>query len=484
MGTALTTLRQDRWGEDWLVGLDGQRFWPRLKQFSLALERPTNHTNPQPAILIAEPDPLKFLAAFFAAHSLGYSVLLANPQWGNHERQVLNAIAQPQWSNPVDQHFSCYPCPTLSGMVAPLIAIPTGGSGGTVKFTLHTWATLMASVQGFCHHFGTDSVSAYCVLPLYHVSGLMQALRVFTSGGQLAVQPYRALKQGQLLTLADGGFLSLVPTQLQDLLDRGDPFLPWLRRFRAVLLGGAPPWPALLHRARAEGIPLALTYGMTETASQVATLLPEEFLAGHNSSGRPLSHASLKILDYQGKVQPPGLVGQVVIEAESLAWGYLGRGTFSREELGIPDPQPIPEGGFPLSCRTFTTDDVGYVDGDGYLYIVGRSSTKLITGGENVFPEEIEAALLATGQVQDACVVGLPDAHWGQRLCALVGLRQPGRLDELEDRVRSRLSPFKVPKLWIWVPIIPRTPQGKISRKQALVLAEAILGLIAFPAAE
>jgi O-succinylbenzoic acid--CoA ligase len=347
--------------------------------------------------------------------------------------------------------------------------IPTGGSSGQITFAVHTWDTLMASVEGFCAHFGVQQINAYCVLPLFHVSGLMQALRVLATGGQLVLQPYGALKGGDRLPLPPGGFLSLVPTQLHDLLSLGGAFIPWLRGFRAVLVGGAPAGRSLLDAAQAQAIPIALTYGMTETASQVATLRPEAFLAGHRSSGKPLPHAAITIGNERGPL-PPGQPGPVIIQAKSLAQGYLRL---------IPQGKP-PSQGLPTvqpASATLMTDDLGYFDQDGYLHILGRSSTKLISGGENVFPEVVEEVLLAIAGVQDACLVGLPCDRWGQQLCALVVLDRPLALEDLAATLRSRLAPHQRPKRWVQLGALPRTAQGKLSRPQAQALALGILKL-------
>lgn len=467
MEPSLATLLTARWGDDWLIGPDSEKFWAELKGLAQPLAIYAQSVAPHsPTLLIAEPNPLKFLAAFLAAHRAGCSVYLANPHWGQGEWGQVKQIAQPRWSTPIQAGWGCYPCDLPRPNQATEILIPTGGSSGGLKFASHRWDTLMASVQGFRAHFSVEMVHAYCVLPLYHVGGLMQGLRVLASGGTLAIQSYKELKQGQILALPRGGFLSLVPTQLQPLLDQGDPYLHWLRGFQAVLLGGAPAWSSLLQQARAAGLPLALTYGMTETASQVATLLPEEFLEGHTSSGRPLPQAKISIRDCQGQLQPPGQQGTVVVESACLARGYVGATTFLLAPVtNASTPGP------------FYTDDVGYLDGAGYLHIVGRRSAKIITGGENVFPEEVEAVLLALDAVEDICVVGLPDAHWGQQVVALVAMKPGETLDALGGEARSRLSPFKLPKQWILVPAIPRTTQGKISRRQALELALRILGL-------
>ncbi|MBD2231359.1 AMP-binding protein [Phormidium tenue] len=466
MGQTLSALLQTRWGDDWLIGPSSQSFWQYLNEFipvfAAYREFCGSHS---PAVLIAEPEPLQFLAASLAAWSADCTVVLANPRWGENERHQVQTMVDPAWGNPLVPRISAYACRVPDGQSRQML-IPTGGSSGQIKFVAHNWETLMVSVEGFRAHFEVERVHAYCVLPLFHVSGLMQALRVLSTGGQLALQPYGHLKREEFLPLPPGGFLSLVPTQLQELLALGSEFISWLRSFRAVLLGGAPAGKALLDQSQTLGIPVALTYGMTETAAQVATLLPEEFLAGHRSSGRPLPHVKLTVINDQGQPQRSGQAGRVVIQAESLALGY--RGASSKKGSWVVG-SAHPTG--------FATDDIGYLDDGGYLHIVGRSSTKIITGGENVFPEEIEAVLLATGWVNDACVVGLPCDRWGQQLCALVMMDSSISLNDLTERLRSQLAPFKLPKQWILVSALPRTAQGKLSRPQALALAQKILGM-------
>ncbi|MGG6237346.1 AMP-binding protein [Nodosilinea sp. AN01ver1] len=459
----LKEVLRDRWGDDWLIGPSSKGFWHRLEHLTPVFAA-YHESFSGAGVLIAEADPLQFLAACLAAWSESCVVVLANPRWGQQERQQVTELVAPDWNAPLAPGLRAYPCQTF-GTAPGQILIPTGGSSGQIKFAVHTWKTLLTSVEGFCAHFEVDQVNAYCVLPLFHVSGLMQVLRVLASGGSLVLQPYRDLKAGVRLPLPGGGFLSLVPTQLQDLLGLGDEFILWLRSFRAVLLGGAPAGRSLLDGAQTAQIPVALTYGMTETAAQVATLLPEEFLAGHRSSGRSLPHASITILSDQGQPQSPEQPGQVVIRASSLAQGYLGGGS----EMVVGSAHPT-------GVKPFATDDIGYFDNLGYLHIVGRSSTKIITGGENIFPEDVEAALLTVDGVRDVCVVGLPCDRWGQQLCALVVMASPARLQDLPELLNPLVAAYKRPKRWILVGTLPRTPQGKLSRPQALVLAQQILG--------
>lgn len=457
-----SALLEQRWGDDWLIGLDSQVFWQQLQQRSAELED-LGQAGTRPTVLIATADPLACLAGFFAASLTGLPVFLGNPHWGEREWQQAMALVRPGvvMGGEVEAGEMGRQGEGKKGpQHGPTIGIPTGGTSGQLKFVLHRWDTLMASVQGFRQYFGSPAVNAYCVLPLFHVSGLMQALRVLATGGTLAVQPYRALKQGTILELpGNPKFLSLVPTQLQHMLARGGDYIPWLRGFRAVLLGGAPAWPSLLEQARSLAIPLALTYGMSETASQVATLLPEDFLQGNSSSGRALPQATLQILDDQGQPLLANSPGRVQIQATSLAQGYLSA-------------PPIPASPRPPLASGFLTDDIGYLDPNGYLHILGRHSSMIITGGENVFPEEVEATLLAMGLVQDVCVLGLPDPQWGERVTAMV---VPSRSEVAPETLRQALQPqlaaYKVPKQWLRVTAIPRTVQGKVNRAEAKRLA-------------
>lgn len=450
---------EQRWGENWLLGVDNQLFWQTVEANLNRLGQGKAGS----VVLIAERQPLQFLASFLAACALNCRIYLANPEWGMQEWQQVWQQCHPDFTIGAVREIEKVIAPQASPWPEGSICIPTGGSTGRIKFAVHTWDTLMVSVEGFRQYFQSEQVHAYCVLPLYHVSGLMQAMRVFTSGGSLAVQAFKQLEAGYRLDLPlSDSFLSLVPTQLQRLLDQGENVADWLRQFRAVLLGGAPAWPSLLDEARRLRIPLALTYGMTETASQVATLLPEEFLSGMTCSGRVLPHAQIEILNEVGDSLPPNQVGQIAIKVRSLALN------------AIPEAaSPFLKGGRgDLTSDAFCPDDLGYLDEQGYLHVVGRNSTKIITGGENVFPEEVEAVLRETGLIADVCVVGLPDETWGQAVTAVYIPRRSEILEAgLQEAIANQLSKYKQPKHWIPVQSLPRNAQGKVNRKAALDLA-------------
>lgn len=447
---------QQRQSDHWLLCHSSHEFSQLTQHFIQALRqlKPVKPTK----VLIAESDPLQFLASFTAACIENCQVFLANPDWGSQEWQQALTLIQPDliWQNGVElsphrdtggQRNSHSPHLPIPPSPTPLIAIPTGGSSGKIRFAMHTWQTLTASVVGFQRYFEVDRIHSCCTLPLYHVSGLMQFIRSLVSGGKLAILPFKQLESGQIPDWQpEGFFISLVPTQLQRCLDR-PALAQWLSQFETVLLGGAPAWSALLTQARMQQIRLAPTYGMTETASQIATLKPEDFLRGMNGSGRVLPHAMVSICSATGERLGRNHIGIVTIQAKSLAIGDY-------PHLFHPD-------------RPLQTDDLGFFDEQGFLHIVSRNSQKIITGGENVFPAEVEAAIYATGLVQDVCVIGLPDREWGQIVTAVyVSKSKSVAVEELQAALRNKLTKFKYPKRWIAVQHLPRNANGKLNYSQ------------------
>ena len=412
-------------------------------------------------VLISESNPTEFLASFIAAVGASCQVFLCNPKWGKLEWEQVLKLVEPDviLGNILNHKLigECLekisklprdkPCKKTLTTEENLIMIPTGGSSGKIKFAIHTWETLMSSVRGFQGYFQVQQINSFCVLPLYHVSGLMQFMRSFTTGGNLIILPsYKdILEQKEWNINPNEFFISLVPTQLHHLLQKTET-ANWLSNFQTVLLGGSAAWEELFDAARKYQIKLAPTYGMTETASQVATLKPQDFLAGNNSNGQVLPHAKIIVKNEIGETLYQNQIGNISIKANSLALGYY------------PDVFN--------NYESLVTDDLGFFDHQGYLKIVGRSNQKIITGGENVFPAEVEAAILTTGLVDDICVIGLADKYWGEVVTAVyVGKNFEVSRDKLLATIDEKLSKFKQPKYWLKVESLPRNYQGKINRE-------------------
>jgi O-succinylbenzoic acid--CoA ligase len=372
--------------------------------------------------IVEEEDPARFMAAFSEALASGGDVFLANPSWRSGERAEVAGVAG---------H-------TASGSRGWLM-IPSGGTGGSVRFARHDGWTLAAAVEGFRRHFGLGKVNVLGVLPLHHVSGLMAWMRSALSGGAYVPCSWKEIEAGRLpRDLPTDCCLSLVPTQLQRLL-ASTPSTDWLRRFRVVFVGGGPAWSGLLEEGARLRLPLSPCYGATETAAMAAALRPEDFLRGLRGCGQALPHARIDFIE-----------GVVRISGESLFRGYY------------PDTS---------TARSWVTQDLGGYNADGSLVILGRRDALIVTGGNKVSPHEVEAALRQSGEFDDVAVIGLPDPEWGEMVvaCHPAGPREP-RLWAVEAAL-SALASFKRPKRYLAVSPWPRNEQGKIDRASLARLA-------------
>lgn len=451
MAEVLTYLEQRKF-DDWLIGYDSREFYQLSQQLFNDWSQRASQETPL-TIFLAEKEPIRFLASFVAAVAADCQIFLCNHNWVEQEwQQVFNLVQPDLILGDVPMNLPHISLKKDENYKAKIM-IPTGGTSGKVRFAIHTWETLIASVYGFKQYFG-QPINSYCVLPLYHVSGLMQFIRSFTTGGKLVILPFKSVVEGVNNRESKNFFISLVPTQLARLLDVDSG--TWLSRFKAVLLGGAPAWTELLEQARYYNISLALTYGMTETASQIVTLKPQDFLKGNNSSGQVLPHAQVTIQDATGKQLAVNQIGIITIKSKALTVGYYPH--------------------FFVNQPYFQPDDLGFLDDQGYLTIIGRNSNKIITGGENVFPAEVEAAIQSTQLVTDVCVIGISDLHWGQAVVALYIPRTKAVSQELlKLLLKDKVSKYKQPKYWLRVEKLPRNHQGKVDIEQLQKLVDAEL---------
>jgi len=382
------------------------------------------------------------LATGFAVER-GEFVFLRDPKWGPAEQVQFETLQQATGA----------PCPDGGGW----LCIPTGGTGGGLRFARHDERTLGAAVRGFCEHFGLRRVNAVDVLPAYHVSGLMARIRSVVTGGTAIAWSWKQLEAGawpEVPAGDDGWFLSLVPTQLQRLL-ASEAAVTRLKRFRAVFIGGGPLWSGLAEAAATAGVPVSICYGMTETAAMVSAQKPGEFAAGGRNCGCPMPHVRVEIVDENtGNVLPAGTPGLVRISGQNVHRGYW------------PEVR---------AGRYLLTEDLGQFDAHGRLQILGRRDAAIITGGEKVSPLEVEAVLRSCGAFDDVAVIGLPDARWGQIVVAC----HPPQTEELDMRkiaaVLETLVPYKRPKQILAIAPWPRNAQGKLNR--AALLAAASAGL-------
>lgn len=437
----LTTLSRD-----WIVGTSGKAFLQRVHRRLAQIDerRIAAHSR---GVMIAERDPLGFAAAFFAATYRRLPVILGNPKWGKLEWAEVSELVHPALV------FGTVPLKTdgrkkVTHPRPATILIPTGGTTGGVRFAVHRWETLEAAVEGLLAFIGPGPVNNCCVLPLYHVSGLMQLMRSFLTGGRIAFPDFSDLQAGRFPAFPPATMcISLVPTQLQRLIAQrriGDK----LSASRAIFVGGASVPETTLKRARELKLPIVPTYGMTETAAMVAALPPDEFLAGITNSGRPLSHARIDIMCPDGRTCPVEHSGRIRVSGRSLFKGYHGQ-----PGRNAQDP--------------FVTHDEGYFDSVGRLHVVGRADRIIISGGEKIDPTEIERVLLQTGGIRHAMVIGWPDPEWGQQVVAFyVAAGIENEMVRWEKEIRAELSHYKVPKIMMRVPHLPLDERGKVDHRR------------------
>lgn len=455
-----------RKGEAWLIGYDAEKFERDIRnKYQQIREISLNSSVKQLKVIIVRERAIDFLVNFLAAIAADCIVFLGDPAWVDREWQEVLDSVQPDLILE-EKTKELANRSTNTKLLSNFICIPTGGSSGKTRFTIHTWETLAAAVTGFYKYFELKPINSFCVLPLYHVGGLMQFLRSFLSGGFFFVYSYQELKtnirkiQNFQLNI-DNFYISLVPTQLKFVLENNP---AWLSQFKTVFVGGSATWQELLISAKKYRINLAPTYGMTETAAQIATLKPEDFLyknleLNDNNCGLILPHVKVEIRGDNGEILEVGRSGIIWIKSESLFWGYYDR-----------DATTLPE-----RIKTYMTDDIGYLDKFGYLYIIGRNSQKIITGGKNVFPTEIEAVISGTGLVKDVCVIGLADEYWGQVITVVCVPNMNVSSLEIQAAVIDKLSRFKYPKHWIIVESLGRDRRGKLNYNTIKKLALKLL---------
>ena len=333
----------------------------------------------------------------------------------------------------------------------PLAVLFTSGTTGEPKGVVLTLANVLASATASAFRLGLCADDCWHVpLPMYHMGGLAPVYRSALYGTALSVQrefdPEGTLSA---LSAADASAVSLVPTMLDRLLDAGS--IPDLR---FVLLGGAPCPAELMSRAHDRGVPVAPTYGMTETASGIATARPEEARNVPEAVGNPLMFAEITVVDGAGGVCETGEPGELVVSGPMVSPGYLDDETTERRFDG-------------LGLRT---GDRGYRDAAGRLYVQGRIDDTIITGGENVHPSEVEATLREHPSIEACSVVGIPDPEWGERVGALVvpidGASPTA--EALKAHCRDRLAGYKCPRTIGFAETLPRTASGTVDREAVL----------------
>lgn len=338
-------------------------------------------------------------------------------------------------------------------LVDAMALLYTSGTSGRPKGAVLGAEAFLASARASETLLGTGPADRWLVcMPLFHVGGLSILIRSALAGSAALVhERFDPAAVDRALDREGVTGVSLVAPMLQRLLDvRGQ--RPSPASLRCVLVGGGPTPTPLLERARALGLPVAPTYGLTEAASQVATRWPIDDAPISGSRLRALPGTELRIVDAQGRVLAPGVAGEITLRGGTLMRGYLGRPDESAQAL---------RGGW------LHTGDIGVLDDEGLLGVLDRRDDLIVSGGENVYPAEIEAVLLTHSAVAEVAVVGFADERYGARPVAFWVPVDPLAADpDLRAHCRAALAGFKQPVAFERRQTLPRNAAGKLLRRE------------------
>lgn len=324
----------------------------------------------------------------------------------------------------------------------------TSGTTGNPKGVMQTFGNHFYSAIGSALNLGIMTEDVWlAVVPIFHISGLSIMMRSLIYGmGVRLFEKFDVHVINKILLSGEVTTISVVPMMLTQLLSDLPAGTRYHKNFRTMLLGGGPTDLTTLQRATAAGIEVVQSYGMTETASQVIALDAANAQRKIGSAGKPLFPVSVRIAH-----QDENRHGRIQIKSPTLAVGYLNQPEKYANTF---------ENGW------FDTGDMGWLDDEGFLYIDGREGDMISSGGENVFPDEIESIYAKLDAIKQIAVVGVPDEKWGAVPVAFVTFTAGKSLSrqELRNFGRDMLAHYKVPAHFYNTSELPRTASGKVQR--------------------
>ncbi len=324
----------------------------------------------------------------------------------------------------------------------------TSGTTGFPKGVRQTVGNHQASATSSVLNIGLQADDAWlCAVPLFHISGFSILVRSLLYGNKVHLYDYFDVEAiSQNIIDGDVTHMSVVAVTLERILhtleQRKAQASP---QFKLMLAGGGPVPVEYLKRAQALHLAVAQTYGMTETSSQTATLASEDAMSKIGSAGKPLFFNQIRIAEPNINGE-----GEICIRGPHVTPGYIGR--FAQKSATIDG--------------WLYTGDIGYLDDEGYLFVIDRRADLIISGGENIYPAEIENVLLTHPAVKEAGVCGIEDEEWGQVPIAFVVLKDQIQIDQLLAFCQKFLARYKIPKKIIITDELPRNGANKLLRRK------------------
>ena len=349
---------------------------------------------------------------------------------------------------------------------APLLLAYTSGTTGKPKSAVHTQAGLLANARAswWAHGMSADD-HVLSVLPLFHVGGLcIQTLPALLAGARVTLHD-RFAPQAWLDAVAGArpSLSLMVPATLRAVLEHpGWPDAD-LTALRGVMAGSSTIPRTYIDAFHARGVPLGQVYGATETGPVSVVLKLEQAMARPGYAGWPQPEAEVRLAGTDGAEVAPGAVGELWVRGANVMAGY-----WNQPDSGLP-------GGW------FRSGDLAHRDADGCIEVVGRSKDMIISGGENIYPAEIENVLAGLPGVQECAVVGVADARWGEVPVAVI-VPAPGApraalaAEPLRELLAARIARFKLPREVVLMDDLPRSALGKVLKPQLRALLEARRG--------
>lgn len=322
----------------------------------------------------------------------------------------------------------------------------TSGTTGYPKGVLQTFGNHFFSGTASALNFGLNPTKDawLCVVPIFHISGLSILMRSVIYGIPVFLEEkFDVASVSEKLLSGEITHISVVETMLKRLLEVNQG--PFHENLRVVLLGGSAVRKELIEACFKRDIPIVQSYGMTETASQIVALDTSLAKEKIGSSGRILFPSELHI----EKASETDLDGEIWLRGPTIFNGYLNQVEATKNAF---------------SNGYFRTGDLGHIDSDGFLYVAERRGDLIISGGENIYPTEVEHAILLDENVLEAAVVGKKDAKWGEVPIAHLVVRPTFEEERLVTILKSKLAPFKIPKSFHIKNELPKTASGKVKR--------------------
>jgi fatty-acyl-CoA synthase len=349
------------------------------------------------------------------------------------------------------------PAPIDVGLDDPALLLYTSGTTGVSKGAVLTHGNITWNTMNQLAHADFLSTDvALCTAPLFHVTGLGQvSMPTFFKGGTVVVAP--RFDPGWMLTaIAELGIttFSAVPTMLQMLCDHPDWPAADLSSLRFVLYGGSSVQERVARAWLERGVQIMQGYGMTEAAPGVVLATPEGAAERPVSAGPPHFFTAVALHGVDGTVRTGPGVGELLVHGPHVFPGYWHR--------------PVETEASFLPGRWFRSGDVVRIEDDGWTTVVDRVKDMIISGGENIYPAEVEAVINQLPEVADCAVIAVPDERWGEVGLAVVMPRPGATVDE--DQIRAhldgRLAKYKIPRFYRFVEELPRTATGKVKRQE------------------